>query len=191
MHDMRMVREHIEVLRDGMRRRGKLEQLSPFIDRAQQLDVDRRGLIQAVEERKGARNSISQEVAKRKRAGEAAEELLLQSRNLGEEIGRLEGELSALEEELKRALLEIPNVTLPDVPEGGEANNRHIREWGTPRKGDAVKPHWEIGVDLGLIDFERGAKISGSGFIVCRGGGARLVRALMNFLLDLHTTQHH
>jgi seryl-tRNA synthetase len=191
MHDMRMVREHIEVLRDGMRRRGKLDQLAPFIDQARDLDVERRSLIQAVEERKGARNAISQEVAKRKRAGEGADELLAQSRNLGEEIGRLENELASLEEDLKRALFEIPNVTLPDVPEGGEASNRHIRAWGDPRTGEGIKPHWEIGVTLGLIDFERGAKISGSGFIVFRGAGARLVRALMNFMLDLHTIQHH
>ena len=82
-------------------------------------------------------------------------------------------------------------MTLPDVPEGGEANNQHIRSWGTPRSGEGIKPHWEIGVSLGLIDFERGAKISGSGFVVFRGAGARLVRSLMNFMLDLHTTQHH
>src|SRR3990170_6718708 len=171
MHDLRMVREHIEVLRDGMRRRDKLHQLSGFIDRAQQLDVDRRGIIQALEERKGARNSISQEVAKRKRAGENSGDLLAQSRNLGEEIARLDGELSALETDLERSLLEIPNVTLADVPEGGEENNRLVRSWGTPRDAQSVRPHWEIGVALGLIDFERGAKISGSGFIVFRGAG--------------------
>src|SRR5687768_4530034 len=117
MHDLRMVREHIEVLRDGMRRRGKFDQLREHIDRAQQLDVDRRGLIQAVEERKGARNSISQEVARRKRGGESVDDLLPQSRNLGEEISRLEAELATLEADLQSSLLEIPNTTLPDVPE--------------------------------------------------------------------------
>jgi len=191
MHDLRMVREHIEVLRDGMRRRGKFDQLREHIDRAQQLDVDRRGLIQAVEERKGARNSISQEVARRKRGGESVDDLLPQSRNLGEEISRLEAELATLEADLQSSLLEIPNITLPDVPEGGEENNRHIRSWGEPRQSGEIRPHWEIGVGLGLIDFERGAKIAGSGFIVFRGAGARLVRALMNFMLDLHATQHH
>ena len=191
MHDLRMVREHIEVLRDGMRRRGKLDVLAPVIDKAQRVDTDRRGLIQAVEERKGARNSISQEVAKRKHAGENADDLLSQSRTLGEEISRLEGELVTLESDLQMALLEIPNITLPDVPEGGEENNRHVRAWGAPRDEPHLKPHWELGVSLRLIDFERGAKISGSGFIVFRGTGAKLVRALMNFMLDLHTTQHH
>jgi seryl-tRNA synthetase len=191
MHDLRMVREQIDDLRDGMRRRGKLEALAPFIDRARKADVDRRSLIQAVEERKAARNGITAEVAKRKRAGTDASELLDQSRALGEEISRLESELADLETQLETALLEIPNVTLPDVPEGGEESNRQIRSWGTPREGGSVRPHWEIGVSLGLIDFERGAKISGSGFIVYRGPGAKLVRALMNFMLDLHTTQHH
>jgi seryl-tRNA synthetase len=190
MHDLRMIREHIEVLRDGMRRRGKLDTLARFIDRAQQLDIDRRGMIQAIEERKASRNAITQEVAKRKRAGESADELLTQSRALGEEIARMDGELSILETELETAMLELPNITLADVPEGAEENNRQLRSWGTPREPDGLKPHWEIGVSLGLIDFERGAKISGSGFIVFRGQGARLVRALMNFMLDLHTREH-
>jgi seryl-tRNA synthetase len=146
--------------------------------------------IQALEERKSARNGLSAEVAKRKRTGENADDLLSQSRSLGEEIARLEGELATLESELETALLEIPNITLPDVPEGGEESNTTVRSWGTPRKLDGLKPHWDLGVSLGLIDFERGAKISGSGFIVFRGKGARLVRSLMNFMLDLHTAEH-
>ncbi|MEO8194522.1 MAG: serine--tRNA ligase [Gemmatimonadales bacterium] len=190
MHDLRMIREHIELLRDGMRRRGKLDALAPIIDRAQAVDSERRGLIQAIEERKAARNSMSQEVARRKRSGESVDELPSQSRTLGEEISHLEAELATLEAELQRAMLEIPNITLPDVPEGGEECNRQIRSWGTPRDTAGLKPHWDIGVSLGLIDFERGAKISGSGFIVFRGKGARLVRGLMNFMLDLHTAEH-
>jgi seryl-tRNA synthetase len=190
MHDLRMIREHIEVLRDGMRRRGKLDTLGPFIDKAQKVDVERRTMIQAVEERKASRNSISQEVAKRKRAKENADELLAQSRALGDEITRLEGDLASLERELELAMLELPNITLDDVPAGGEENNKRVREWGTPRESEGLKPHWEIGTALRLIDFERGAKISGSGFIVFRGKGARLVRALMNFMLDLHTSEH-
>jgi seryl-tRNA synthetase len=190
MHDLRMIREHIEVLRDGMRRRGKLDALGPVIDRAQKLDEDRRATIQALEERKASRNSISQAVAKRKKAGEDANDLLTQSRALGEEISRLESDLSHVEADLESAMLELPNITLDDVPEGGEENNARIREWGKPRDDGALKPHWELGVELGLIDFERGAKISGSGFIVFRGKGARLVRALMNFMLDLHTSGH-
>ncbi len=190
MHDLRMIREQIDVLRDGMRRRGKLDALAPFIDRAAEVDAERRAMIQAAEERKAARNAITQEVAKKKRAGENADELLIQSRNLGEEIAKLEGELAVLEAELQKNMLELPNVTLDDVPAGGEQANMQIRSWGEPRAPQSVKPHWEVGVELGLIDFERGAKISGSGFIVFRGKGARLVRSLMNFMLDLHTGEH-
>jgi len=169
MHDLRMIREQVDTLREGMRRRGKLDTLGPIIDRAQSAEVERRALIQAVEERKASRNSISQEVARRKKAGESADDLLAQSRNLGEEISQLEGELGTLQSQLTSTLFELPNVTLDEVPEGGEDANTVQREWGTPREKGSAVPHWEIGTKLGLIDFERGAKISGSGFILYRG----------------------
>ncbi len=190
MHDLRMFREQVDTLREGMRRRGKLDTLAPVIDRAQVIDADRRGTIQAVEERKAARNRISQEVARRKKAGESADDLLGQSRNLGEEIARLEDELAAVEVNLTAAVMEIPNLTLPEVPEGDEAFNAVVSSWGTPREKGSASPHWEVGATLGLIDFERGAKIAGSGFILYRGLGARLVRGLMNMMLDVHARDH-
>lgn len=185
-----MVREHIEALREGMRRRGMLDALAPTIDRAQAADAERRALIQAVEERKAARNSISQEVARRKKAGEDADELLAQSRSLGDEIARLETDLASLQAEVTDALLGIPNITLPEVPAGGAECSVIVREWGTPRENGTVAPHWETAAKLGIIDFERGAKITGSGFILYRGLGARLVRAFMNMMVDLHTRDH-
>ena len=185
-----MVREQIDALRAGMRRRGALDALSPTIDRAVELDKNRRETIQAVEERKAARNAVSQQVGQRKRAGESADDLQLQSRALGEEIARLDSELATTEAELSGILLELPNITLDQVPAGGEENNAVIRAWGTPREGARVQPHWEVGTRLGIIDFERGAKISGSGFIVFRDKGATLVRALMNLMLDVHTREH-
>src|SRR5213075_2990566 len=185
-----MVREHIDALRAGMRRRGALDALSPTIERAVALDKARRDTIQAVEERKAARNAVSQQVGQRKRAGQSADDLQQQSRALGDEIARLDSELAETEKELTSILLEIPNVTLDQVAAGGEENNRVVRSWGSPREGVKLLPHWEIGVKLGLIDFERGAKISGSGFIVFRAAGARLVRGLMNFMLDFHTREH-
>lgn len=190
MHDLRMVREHIDALRDGMRRRGALDALSPAIDRAVSLDEARRETIQAVEERKAARNAVTQQVGQRKRSGEDAGDLQQQSRALGDEIAQLDRELAATEEELSRILLDLPNITLEQVPAGGEESNAWVRSWGSPREGTAVKPHWEIGEALRLIDFQRGAKISGSGFIVFRGKGARLVRSLMNLMLDVHTRDH-
>jgi seryl-tRNA synthetase len=185
-----MVREHIDALRSGMRRRGTLDALSPTIERAIALDKARRDTIQAVEERKAARNAVSQQVGQRKRGGESADDLQQRSRALGAEIARLDRELAETEGELSAILLELPNITLDQVPPGGEENNAPIRSWGTPRDGARVQPHWEIGTRLGIIDFERGAKISGSGFIVFRGKGARLVRSLINLMLDVHTGEH-
>ena len=190
MHDLRAVRDAVDALREGMRRRGKLDALGPVIDRAVALDRDRRLTIQAVEERKAARNVASQEVARRKKAGQDAADLVGQARTLGEEIARLERELTAAETELQGILLEIPNVTLPEVPAGGEDANAVVRAWGAPRPAESVKPHWEVGEALGILDLARGSKIAGSGFIVLRGAGARLARALMSFMLDLHTTEH-
>jgi seryl-tRNA synthetase len=185
-----MVREQIDALRAGLRRRGVLDALSPTIERAVDLDRTRRETIQAVEERKAARNAVSQQVGQRKRAGESADDLQVQSRALGEEIARLDSELAATQSELSAILLELPNITLDQVPAGGEENNVVVRSWGEPRDGARVQPHWEIGTRLGLIDFERGAKISGSGFIVFRNKGATMVRALMNLMLDIHTREH-
>ena len=190
MHDPRVFRDQVELLREGMRRRQKLDELAPLIDRGVALELERRTVIQAVEERKAARNVNSQEVARRKKAGESADELITSGRALGEEIQRLETELAAAESELRDILLGIPNLTLADVPEGGEEANKVVRTWGEPRKTDGVRPHWEIGEERGLFDLARGAKISGSGFIVFRGLGARLTRALMNFFIDVHVREH-
>jgi seryl-tRNA synthetase len=190
VHDIRVLREQIDALREAMRRRGTLDQYAPLLDRAVALERDRRTSIQAVEERKAARNAASQEVARRKKAGEPAQDLIASGRALGEEIARLERELAQSEGALQEILVGIPNIPLPDVPEGGEENGVVVREWGTPRPRDGVRPHWEIAAEHGLIDLPRAAKISGSGFAVFRGGGARLVRALMNFFIDLHRREH-
>jgi seryl-tRNA synthetase len=190
MHDARVFREQVDVLRDAMRRRQKLDELAPLLDRGVELELERRTVIQAVEERKAARNTASQEVARRKKAGEPADELIASGRALGEEIQRLENELATAEVELRDILLGLPNVTLPDVPAGGEEANKVVRTWGEPRPAESVKPHWEIGEARGLIDLARGAKISGSGFIVFRGLGARLTRSLINFCIDVHVREH-
>jgi len=190
MHDTRLLRDQIDVLREAMRRRGVLDALAATIDRAESLDRDRRTLVQAVDEQKALRNANAQEVARRKRAREDADALISDGRSLGIEIGRLEDELRIVEEELRRVVLYIPNVTLDGVPEGDESCNRIMREWGTPRPAQTVRPHWEVAERLGLIDLARAAKISGSGFVVYRGLGARLIRSLLNFFMDLHCGEH-
>lgn len=190
MHDARLIRERLDDLREAMRRRGALGQLAPQLDRCEGLDRERRLLIQAVEERKAARNASSQDVARRKKAGEDAADLIAHGRALGEEIARLDVELAAAEQALDAIVMQVPNVTLADVPEGDETHNVVIRTWGTPRSSVGVKPHWDIAAAQGLFDTERGAKVSGSGFVFFRGKGARLVRGLMNFFLDSHADHH-
>ena len=161
-----------------------------LIDHALTLDAERRDIIQRVEEIKARRNAVTQSVAQLKRAKQDADGLIAEGRALGDEIDALQLHLNATEEALTAVSLQIPNIPLADVPSGGEENNVVLRTWGTPRAPEGVLPHWEIGSRLGIIDLERGAKISGSGFIVFRGDGARLVRALMNFMLDTHTREH-
>ena len=190
MHDLKLIREQADLLRDGLRRRGKLDALAPTVDRLEALDRERRATIQAVEERKAARNAMSQEVARRKRAGEPADDLIEQGRQLGEEIARLERERGDADATLDGLMYELPNLPLADVPEGGEENNAVVRTWGTPREAAGVRPHWEVAEALGILDLPRGAKVAGSGFPVFRRDGARLVRGLMSFMLDLHTREH-
>jgi seryl-tRNA synthetase len=190
VHDLRALREDADGIRAGLERRGKLEMLGPLVDRALALDVERRALIQAAEERKAARNTASQEVARRKKARESADELIEQTRALGEEIARLEADLAATEGKLEQLLFELPNTPLPDVPPGGENDGRLLRSWGTPREETGLRAHWDIGAALGMLDFARGAKIAGSGFIVFRGPGARLTRALISLMIDVHAREH-
>lgn len=190
MLDLRLVREHPEVLRDAYARRGMLDALAPTLDRLESLERERRALIGRVEELKAARNAGAQEVARRKRAGEAADDLIARGRALGDEVAALDAERAAAEAALDALLLELPNVTRPDVPAGDETHNAVVRTWGAPRDGAGVQPHWDVGARLGLFDLPRAAKVSGSGFAVYRGRGARLVRALLNYFVDTHTAEH-
>jgi seryl-tRNA synthetase len=191
MHDIRMLRDRLEELREGMRRRGKLEELAPVLDRADALERDRRAAITQLEAQQARRNQVSQEVARLRKAGESADALIAEGRAIGEAVAALERRRAEAEGAVQQLLLELPNIPLADVPAGGEEANVVLRSWGEPRaQTEAIRPHWEVGERLGLLDLPRGAKVSGSGFIVYRGGGARLVRALMNLMLDLHTTEH-
>lgn len=191
MHDIRLLRDQLDHLRDGMRRRGKLEEFAPLLDRAESLEKERRAAITELEAQQARRNKVTQEVAQKRKAGEDASELIAESRGIGETIGALEQRRNDAEAAVQAMLYELPNITLPEVPEGDESHNTIVKAWGTPREDAAsVMPHWEKGAALGMLDLPRGAKITGSGFIVYRGAGAKLVRALMNMMLDLHTEQH-
>ena len=190
MHDVKLVREQLDGLRDALRRRQALDALAPQVDRLGALDQERRALIAQLDERRARRNAGSQEVARLRKAGADAAALMAEGRALGDEIAALEARSRAVEGEMDGILLEIPNVTLPDVPAGPEEHNVVVRSWGTPRDAEGLRPHWEVGAALGLFDLERAAKVSGSGFVFFRGQGARLVRALLNWCVDVHTAEH-
>jgi len=190
LHDIRLLRENPDALRAGLRRRGALDAYAPALERAESLERERRRLIQEAEEKKAARNAASQEVARRKKGKEPADDLIAETRAIGDAIAALEARLAGVESELEGILMGIPNLVLAAVPDGGEESNRVVRSWGEPRKPEGVAPHWEIGERLGILDLARGTKVTGSGFIVLRGAGARLSRALMNFMLDLHGREH-
>jgi len=191
MHDIRLLRDQLDLLREGMRRRGKLAEFAPLLDRAESLERERRAAITELEAQQARRNKVTQEVAQRRKAGEDATALITEGRALGDTITGLEERRAAAEAAVQAMLYELPNIPLAEVPEGDESANAVVASWGTPRSdGASLIPHWDKGAALGILDLPRGAKISGSGFIVYRGLGARLVRALMNMMLDVHTTEH-
>ncbi|HET7599362.1 MAG TPA: serine--tRNA ligase [Gemmatimonadales bacterium] len=165
--------------------------LGPAVDHIVELDRRVRELLVRVEALRAERNAASEEIARRKRAKEPADELLARLKASGDEEKRLAADLRLLEAERDEALLLLPNFPLPEVPEGDGAANRVVRTWGAPPSFDFVpRPHWDLGAALGILDLPAGAKITGSGFPVFRGAGARLVRALAAFMLDLHTREH-
>jgi seryl-tRNA synthetase len=169
-----------------------LDGLASTLERAESLEQQRRAAIRAVEDKRAESNTITQEVRRRKQRGESAEEFIERGRVLGAELDRLDRDRGEVEAAFGGLVAELPNITLPDVPAGGEEANRVVRTWGTIRPSEGVRPHWEVaGPDgAGLLDLARGAKVAGSGFVAFRGLGARLVRAVISFMLDLHTTEH-
>lgn len=187
MLDLNFIREQPEIVRTAMRNRQMDE--TP-VDAVLELDRRRRELIAEVEQLKAERNATSKEIGQMKDAA-ARQEKIAAMRTLGERIDALDAKLKEVEEQLQATLATIPNIPDPRVPIGRDENeNVVIRQVGELRTFDfEPKPHWDLGPQLGIIDFERGVKISGSRFYVLSGAGARLQRALIAFMLDLHTRQ--
>lgn len=188
MLDTKWVREHYDELAEMLASRNNAFPL----DRYKELDEERRKVLLEVEKLKECRNAGSKEVGIRKKAGEDTEALQNEIRELGEEIKKFDDKANEIESELDELALRIPNRPHASVPKGKDENdNIEMRRWGTPREFDfEPKPHWDLGEALGIMDFDRGVKIAESRFTVLKGAGARLERGLMNFMLDLHTTQH-
>jgi|SRR5688500_85819 len=190
MLDLKRIRQDPEGTRAALARRGD-PALGAALDELLELDRRRRELLARAEALKAERNVATEEVARRKRAGEAAQDLMARLRESGDAVKTLDTEVREVDAVLDRQLLHLPNLPHPDVPDGTATANRIVRTWGEPPAFDFTpRPHWELGTDLGLFDLPRGAKLAGSGFPLFTGVGARLVRALAGFMLDLHTREH-
>lgn len=190
MLDLRAFRTGADEARQRLARRGDPD-IDVSLDRALALDARRREVIAEVEVLKARRNDVSREVGVRKREGADASDLIADMQQVGDRIRDLDGDLGQIEDVLRAELLAIPNIPDDRVPPGGEGDFEIVREWGSPPELDfEPRPHWDIGSDLGILDLERGARIAGSGFPLLLGAGARLSRGLIDFMLDLHTSEH-
>lgn len=189
MLDYRLIRNEPERVREGLRHRGMDESL---VDQWLELDSRWRAVTTRVETRTAEKNKASEQIAQWKREGKEASELIARLRALSEEIKALEAQKRELEAQREQQLLLFPNLPHASVPIGTDAvQNVEVKRWGSPPSFDfAPRPHWEIGEHLNILDFERGAKISGTGFIVYKGQGAALERALINFMIEVHTREH-
>ncbi|HJV18142.1 MAG TPA: serine--tRNA ligase [Bacillales bacterium] len=189
MIDLKYLRANFNEVKEKLQHRGEdLTDLGKFED----LDVKRRELIVESEQLKSKRNEVSQQVAALKREKKDAEQLIAEMREVGESIKALDDELRGVEETLEILLLSIPNIPHESVPVGeSEDENVEIRKWGEIRDfGFEPKPHWDVADALNILDFERAGKVTGSRFVFYKGLGARLERALWNFMLDLHVDEH-
>ena len=187
MLDLRLLRNDPDGVKGALEKRGDPTHRSA-VDEVLRQDAGRREAIAKVEELKAQRNEVSKEIGALKRDGGDAEQLIQEMRKVGETIAALDGRVSQAEERIRELLLGIPNLPQPEVPAGGEEDNLLVREWGSkPEFSFEPKPHWELGETLGILDLPRGAKVSGSGFPLLRGKGARLQRGLIAYMLDLHT----
>ncbi|MFC4711732.1 serine--tRNA ligase [Planococcus dechangensis] len=189
MLDIRFVRENFEQVKTKLGKRG--EDIS-VLDDFEALDQKRRELIVQTEKLKAERNEASQQIAVMKRNKENADEAIAKTREVGDQIKTIDDELREVEEKLDFIMMRVPNIPHDSVPFGdSEDDNEEIRTWGEhPAFSFDVKPHWDIATDLNIVDFERAAKVTGSRFVFYRGLGARLERALINFMMDLHQEQH-
>lgn len=189
MLDIKIIRERAQDLKDMLARRGAD---TSVVDRAVEADLKKREAIVAADGLKAERNTVSKELGQKKRAGGDISAESQRMKEVGEEIKRLDGEIAERETELTGYMENFPNFPHESVPDGKtDAENVEIRSWGEMRQAAGWElPHWDLGPKLGILDFERGARISGSRFWLLKGAGAKLERALINFMLTLHTEQH-
>lgn len=189
MLDIKRIKANLEDIKKAMKKRGEKD----FdLDKAVALDDQRRELLQEVEALKMEQNASSKQIPVYKKEGKDTAELMAKLKVLSDQIKELDDKVRAVEEELKKTLLGIPNVPNENVPMGDtDEDNVEVRKWGEPTKFDfEIKPHWDLGTDLDILDFERAGKITGSRFTLYKNLGARLERSVMNFFLDFHTSKN-
>lgn len=188
MLDIKKIREDYDGVRERVEFRGKGDYGLPQV---KELDERRRKILAEVEEKKNRQNTVSREIPKMKKAGQDTTEIMAEMKELSSEIKELDASLSEIESNLKSAMLDIPNLPYKLVPFGADdSENLEVRKFMEPTKFDfEPKAHWDIGTDLDILDFERAVKLAGTRFVVYKGLGARLERACINFMLDLHTLE--
>ncbi|MFW5991727.1 MAG: serine--tRNA ligase [Halanaerobiaceae bacterium] len=188
MLDLRFVRENIEIVEEALKKRGK----DVSLDKFKRLDKKRREILYESEQLKHRRNVVSDKIGQLKRKGKDAGNLIAEMRDVSARIKEYDPELNDTEEELYKLLLGIPNIPAEDVPVGeNEEDNKEVRRWGEPRSFDfEFKPHWDLGEELDILDFERGSKVTGARFTFMKGAAARMERSLISFMIDLHVEKH-
>jgi seryl-tRNA synthetase len=188
MLDIKFIRQHTDLVRQKLTERGQALNLDEFI----RLEEQRRNILQEVETLRSERNTVSKQVGERKKRKEDATELIERMGDVSTRIKALDETLAQTEEQLHQLVMMIPNLPHESVVYGQSSeDNPVIRTWGEKRSFNFIpKPHWEIGENLNILDFARGAKITGARFTLYRGAGALLERAVLNFMLDLHTMEH-
>jgi seryl-tRNA synthetase len=189
--DLKLLRSDPALVRAGLSRRGDAA-ITALVDELEALDERRRHRAGELDLLKAERNTAAKEDARHVQGGSALPpDVIERRRALGVRIAAAEADLREVEAALDAKTLYVPNLPNPELPDGDASQNRIVRTWGDPRpSGPAVRPHWEIGERLGILDLARGAKVAGSGFPVLVGAGARLARAMINFMIDLHTREH-
>ncbi|MGW7999954.1 serine--tRNA ligase [Staphylococcus xylosus] len=189
MLDIKLFRNDPDFVKEKVAKRGMEDTV---VDEVLELDEQRRQLISKAEEMKAERNKVSGEIAQKKRNKEDADDAIAAMRKLGDEIKVLDDTLNQVDVDLNDKLSRIPNIIHDDVPEGAtDEDNVEVKRWGTPRTFDfEEKAHWDLVEELKMVNFERAAKVSGARFVFLTGEGAQLERALMNYMITKHTTQH-
>lgn len=189
MLDIKRIRSNPEEIKALLKRRNGSDY---DIDKIVALDVERREILQEVETLKAEQNKVSKQVPVLKKEGKDVAPIFEEMKQLAEKIKTMDVRVKEIDEEMNIKLLYVPNTPNPEIPVGADdTDNVEVRKWGEPRSFDfEIKAHWDLGVDLGILDFERASKITGARFSIFKGNGAKLERALINFMLNKHTTEH-